>query len=206
MNMGVTQLLQKMVNNPFTQTNLIRSSEPSFNPNKEFEIELNFQEVMELTKDKPAEKTLPATSTTDHPLEYYALPSWFGAYLPEKATLSSELNHGFWELAGKLSEDNIVTDEEKNQLRNYLSNDLFHQAELEKRSFRAKFENEIGEYFNFLLSTFQEILKENDIDSIEDYYQNVIVDKEKSEKLHMEMDSRLKSNSQILELMDMLLS
>ncbi len=204
--MNITQPLHNMGNNPFAQTNLICSSKSSLKSGKEAETKLNFQAVMEQTKDKPFKKTLPTTSMTDYPIESYALPSWFGAYLPEKAILSSELNHNFWEFARKLSKDNIVADEEKNQLREYLSNDPFHKAELEKRTFRNEFEKEIGVYSNFLLSTFQNILKENDINSREDYYQSVILDKENSEKLRMEMDSRLKSNSQILELMDLLLS
>ncbi len=204
--MNVTQLLQHMTNNPLTQANLIRSADSSFKTNKNSEAKLNFQEVMELTKEKLPGKTLPATSMTDYPIESYAFPSWFNSYLPEKATLSSELNHGFWEFAGKLSEDNIITDEERNQLRNYLLNDPFHKAELEKNAFRAEYEKEIGEYNNFLLNTFQDILKENDIDSRENYYQNVILDKKNSEKLHIEMDTRLKSNPRVLELMDMLLS
>ena len=35
----------------------------------------------------------------------------------KKATLSAELNHDYWELARKLSADNIVTEEENNQLK-----------------------------------------------------------------------------------------
>ena len=50
-------------------------------------------------------------------------------------------------------------------------------------SFQAEFRKEIGEYFDFLSSTFQDVMKKNDIDSIEEYYQNVILDKEKSEAI-----------------------
>lgn len=204
--MNITQPLHNMISNSFSLTNIIRSGESSCEPAKESETKLNFQEVMEKTKDNQLANTFSASSTIDYPLESYALPSWFGSYLPWESALSSELNYDFWEFAGKVSEDNVVTDEERNQLQNYLSNDPFHKAELEKRAFKADFESEIGEYFNFLFSSFKDILKENDIDSREDYYQKIILDKDNSERLHMEMNTRLNSNSRVLELMDMLLS
>ncbi len=127
--MNFIQPLQNMTNNSFTQTNLIRSTISSL--------------------DKLPVKPLPVTSMKDYPIESYALPSWFGSYLPEKATLSTEL-YSFWEFVGKLSE-------------------------------------------------------ENNIDSREEYYQNVILDKKNSDKLHTEMDARLKNTPRVLELMDILL-
>ena len=48
--MTVTQLSQNMINNPFTQTNMIRSSDSSFKTGENSETKLNFQKVMELTK------------------------------------------------------------------------------------------------------------------------------------------------------------
>lgn len=204
--MNITQSSQDMISNLSAHSSVVRSNESILRTGSESEIKLNFQDVMEQAKDTQPGKKDPVPATTDYPLESYALPSWFGSYLPEKAVLTPELNYDFWSFAGKLSEDDIVTEEERNQLRTYLLNDPFHKAELEKRAFRVEFEKEIGEYSKFLFTTFQEILEENNIDSREEYYQNVILDKKNSDKLHMEMDTRLKSNPRVLELMDILLS
>lgn len=203
--MNISQSSQNMINNISTHSSVVRSNEPLLKTGCESEKRLNFQEVMEQTKDTQLGKKASVSARTDYPLESYALPSWFGSYLPEKAVLTPGLNYDFWNFAGKLSKDNIVTEEERNQLRTYLLNDPFHKAELEKKAFRADFESELGEYFNFLNTSLQDILEENDIKSREDYYQKVILDKASSEKLHIEMDSRLKSNPRMLELMNMLL-
>ncbi len=139
-----------------------------------------------------------------YPVEAYALPSWFKSYIPEANILTTELNDKFWGLAKKLTEDNYLSDEERSKLRNYLDNDPFHQAELEKTAFREEFKNESEEYFDILLSYFSQSLSASEISSTGEYYQKVILDKTSSEKIHQDIRNHLENDSRALELMDIL--
>ncbi len=152
-----------------------------------------FESVMDKTK-----------SNDQLPLEALALPSWYNSYLPEATMLNGGLNHGYHDLCKDLTKDNILTDDERGQLKSYLDNDPFHQDELRKREFRAKYQGELSEYGDTLNTYFQESLKENGVNSQRDYYGKVILDKGTSEKIHESMKSRLESNPRVLELMEIL--
>ncbi len=63
--MNPIQPLQNMTNKPFTQTNLIHSTNSSSKTGNDFDKNIYFQEVMEITKDKLPVKSLPVTSKND---------------------------------------------------------------------------------------------------------------------------------------------
>ncbi|KHL70294.1 hypothetical protein PT85_17060 [Pseudomonas flexibilis] len=60
------------------------------------------------------------------------------------------------------------------------------------------------EYSQLLQSTYQALLKDNGIQSVEDHYQAVILDRESSESLRLQMRERVAADPRLLELMNRL--
>ncbi|WP_031485521.1 hypothetical protein [Maridesulfovibrio frigidus] len=164
-----------------------------------------FESVMDNARSIGASRMESSVNSDDQlPLEAFALPSWYESYLPEATNLTTELNHDYFELRNELTKDNILSDDERGQLKNYLDNDPFHQAQIEKREFRAEYQDEISEYGETLNTYFKEALEENGVNSHREYYENVLLDKENSDKIHQSMQSRIESNPRVLELMEIL--
>ncbi|HTO17560.1 MAG TPA: hypothetical protein VL129_00205 [Pseudomonas sp.] len=63
---------------------------------------------------------------------------------------------------------------------------------------------ERSEYSSLLQSTYQALLKDNGIHSVADHYQAMILDRESSESLRLQMRERVAANPRLLELMNRL--
>lgn len=63
---------------------------------------------------------------------------------------------------------------------------------------------ERSEYSSLLQSTYQTLLKDNGIHSVEDHYRAMILDDESSESLRLQMRKRVAANPRLLELMNQL--
>jgi hypothetical protein len=63
---------------------------------------------------------------------------------------------------------------------------------------------ERSEYSSLLQSTYQALLKDNGIQSVEDHYRAMILDRESSESLRLQMRERVAANPRLLELMNRL--
>ena len=164
-----------------------------------------FQQVQEsqLAKEENKSNTIPASEL---PVQAYALPSWYDKYIPDAMFLTGTLNYEYFDFVAELNKDNYLSDDDRNQIKKYLQNDPMHQEMLAKQKFRAKFRNELSEYYGLLSNYFREALKENGIDgtSQADYYEKVILDKDNSEKIHQSMQKRIENDPRVLELMGIL--
>ena len=63
---------------------------------------------------------------------------------------------------------------------------------------------ERSEYSSLLQSTYQALLKDNGIRGVEDHYRDMILDRESSESLRLQMRERVAANPRLLELMNRL--
>ena len=63
---------------------------------------------------------------------------------------------------------------------------------------------ERSEYSSLLQSTYQALLKDNGIQSVEDHYRAMILDRESSESLRLQMRERVAADPRLLELMNQL--
>lgn len=63
---------------------------------------------------------------------------------------------------------------------------------------------ERAEYSKLLQSTYQTLLKDNGIQGVEDHYRAMILDRESSESLRLQMRERVAANPRLLELMNRL--
>lgn len=142
------------------------------------------------------------TSNTNLPLEAFSIPSWMGDYHPEATTLSSDINHDFWNFAGKLESKNMSRTDKTELIKNYLDNDPKHQESLAKERFTSKYESELGEYTSKLGTYFQDSLKENGVESRHDYYEKIVLNNEISEQVHQQVKERLAGDDRMMELMD----
>ena len=166
----------------------------------------SFEDVVEIScsgqtdsSDKADEGVLP--------VEAYALPSWYAEFIPEANMLSSQINTEYFSLAEQLrKDDNCLSDEDKNILRNYLRNDPIHQERLAKEEFRQKYGDELSEYSALLNEYFNEALRESGVreGSREDYYEMVILDKNKSEDIHQTMLEKVENDPRFQALMEIL--
>jgi len=57
------------------------------------------------------------------------------------------------------------------------------------------------EYFTLLNKHYQELLKDNDINTTQDHYQSLIANKETSEKLRLDMEKRIAGDNRLTELL-----
>ena len=143
-------------------------------------------------------------NTNNFPLEAYALPNWFDGYIVSSSVQSGKLDHDFWNFIGGLTSDNTISSDEKAQIKEYLQNDPAHQQNLADDKFASEHKNDIKNYITSLDTYFKEALKENGVTSTQDYYNKVILNKDTSEQIHQMMVNKIKNDSNIQSLMDIL--
>jgi hypothetical protein len=145
-----------------------------------------------------------AVPDNELPLEAFSVPPWLGDYLPDALVVTPELDYGFWNMVGGLTQDNHLSSEDRLQIGSYLRNSPKHQAVLAKDEFTRQFKEEISEYTNSLRTYSREALEENGVTSPADYYKKVVLDQENSEKIHQSMRERIESSPRMIELMEIL--
>ncbi len=138
------------------------------------------------------------------PLEANALPSWFDKYIVPSSVQSSKVDHDFWNFIGGLTSDNTISADEKAQIKERLQKDSAHRQMLANDKFASEHKTDIKNYTTSLNNYFSEALKENGITSKQDYYHKVILNKDTSEQVHQAMASKIKNDSGMLKLMDVL--
>ncbi len=136
------------------------------------------KKAKELSQEMQATKSKTDLEKSDKilPLEAYSLPKWLGGLFSKtlRSTSASYMKVGF--------------------SSQYIPRDDFYNDKPE----------EAKEYCEKLLTMFREELKKWDIKSDEDYYKNVILNKEKSEKIHQSLLKRLKEDERMSQLRDFL--
>ena len=146
-----------------------------------------------------------ATATDDDlPVEAFALPSWYGDYIPKQWVISPEIDRAYWALAKKLSADGGLDDEDRQRLRTYLDNDPHHRQELSNEAFRRQYRVEIEEYTSLLDNCFHEALDAQGITTQRQYYEDLLLNDSTSEAVHQTVHARLTQNPRARELMAVL--
>ena len=137
------------------------------------------------------------------PLEAFSLPSWLNEYIPPSSVVGG-INRDFWNFVGTLSNDNVLSDGEKTQIKEYLQNDPTHQEMLDKEKFTTQHNKKITDYMTSLQSYFKEALEENGITSKQDYYEKVILNDSYTQKVRQSMMQKMDNDPNIQGLMSIL--
>ncbi|WP_291329875.1 hypothetical protein [Desulfovibrio sp. UCD-KL4C] len=164
-----------------------------------------FESAMDISRDEQETKKVDknvssSNSNGEDSLESLALPKWYSEFIPEKTLLSLEINTAYWKLAGELTKDDVLSNEDRAILDNFTENDPMSRREHEQWAFQEKYKREILEYDNMVHSCFQKALSDHGINSHKDYYENVLLNEENSEAIHQDMKKSLESNPRYFEL------
>ncbi|MCP4719541.1 MAG: hypothetical protein GY860_08805 [Desulfobacteraceae bacterium] len=124
------------------------------------------QEAKELSQNVSAEKNSSVFSEEELPIEAYSIPGWLSHLFTDYARVDDEIGIRYPQSRA---------------------------AQYDSLSGKAR--ANLGGYQDKLLKHFQEELKEQGIRSGMDYYQSIILDKEKSEEVHQAVRQRLANDS-----------
>jgi hypothetical protein len=160
------------------------------------------ERAKQLSQSSPVTTTDASSANFDKnnpPLEAFALPSWFGQYLPDATNLNLELAEEWITFSAKAHEDNYLSNEEQNQMNEY------RQPFLKKEQFRHDFNSELLEYSKIINSALTEAMEGNDLTESFDYYTKVILDNVVSnEQIHQDFRANLANSPRAIELMKIL--
>ncbi len=116
--------------------------------------------------------TTPAMTEEDLPVEAYALPKWAESWISPLTQVSAELGS-----------NSSWTDSRREQLS-------------------AGEEKELAEYTGIVQEYLSRGLRENGVDSTVEYYTDILLNPEKSEKVHQEVREMLAGDPRAMELME----
>lgn len=176
-----------------------QSSQRSFNASVKTDRVTISDEAKKLLNEADASQM---QNTQKLPAEAYALPSWYNDYLMP-ANVPGGIDYDFWNYVGTLTNDNKLSDGEKQQIISYLQNDSSYQQTSDNEDFTS-YKGEIENYISKLHGYFQSSLQENGVNSTQDYYDKVILDQNSSEKIHQSMVNKIQNDPTMQNLINVL--
>lgn len=136
------------------------------------------------------------------PVEAFSLPGWYADLIPEQCMLTPGVNHAFWAKAEAFAADGTISSRERAVLKSMQENDAARRTELENAAWRDEHRRELSEYLGLLHEYFVESLRENDIESPEDYYESVVLNRAGSGQVGQGFMERLTADPRALALME----
>ena len=161
----------------------------------------SFRTTMEQAIDRAMTKTGDPASEDVLPLEAYSLPQWYADLIPKQCVFTPGINTAYLEQVERYGADGTLTEQEKQTLRSMLENDPVRKERMENHAWRQEHGTELSEYMNLLHIAFQEALRENGVNTPEDYYQDVVLSPEGSEQVRRDTEALLAEQPRFAELM-----
>jgi len=132
------------------------------------------------------------------PLEAYAMPPWQRDYYPAAMAMDGNHLEEYFDFMHEALSDDYLSNEEHIRAREYM--EPMRKAD----QFYKEFQNEIREYSEILHNYLSEALKKNEISPGEQYYNDIIQNKESSERVHQDFRANLLNDPRAVELMEQL--